>query len=113
MEKNKAKLESDMTLEEKKNGMKVQFMNAEAEMKMKLMDHEFEINMKLRSLDNEAAKSKEHQKDDRKDDRTKIQASQQSHLVAQKKDEKSPKNFESAGNDTLGSGMGVAGLSSN
>ena len=113
MEKNKAKLESDMQLEEKKNGMKVQFMQKEAEMKMKLMDHEFEINMKLRGMDNEAAKSKENQKDDRKDDRTKIQASQQSHLIAQKKDEKSPKNFESAGNDTLGSGMGVAGLSSN
>ena len=113
MEKNQAKLEADMQLEEKKNGMKIQFMQAEAAMKKELMDHEFQINMKLRNIDNQAAKEKESQKDDRKDNRTKIQASQQSQLIDQRKNEKSPKNFESAGNDTLSSGMGVAGLTSN
>ena len=85
-------------------------MKQEAEMKMKLMDKEFEINMKLRNMDNEAASAKETQKDDRKDERTKIQASQQSQLVDQKKNESTPKNFESAGNDTLNTGMGVSGL---
>ena len=113
MQKNQAKLEADMQLEEKKNGMKIQFMQAEAAMKKELMDHEFQINMKLRNIDNQAAKDKENQKDDRKDQRTKIQASQQSQLIDQRKNEKSPKNFESSGNDTLGSGMGVAGLTNN
>ena len=112
-QKNQAKMEGDMQMEEKRNGMKIQYMNAEAEMKIKLMDHEFEINMKLRNLDNEAAKGKESQKDDRKDDREKIKASQQSNLIAQKKNETEPKNFESSGNDSLGNGMGVSGLSSN
>ena len=113
IEKNKAKLESDMALEEKKNAMKIQYMQQEAQFKMKLMDHEFDINMKLRQLDNSANRTKEGMKEDRKDDRTKIQASQQSHLVAQRKDQAEPKNFESSGNDTLGTGMGVAGLTSN
>ena len=111
MQKNEQKSQMDMQLEEKRNALKVEYMKQEAEMKMKLMDKEFEINMKLREMDNQAASAKETQKDDRKDERTKIQASQQSQLVDQKKNESSPKNFESAGNDTLNTGMGVAGLS--
>jgi len=110
MQKNEQKAQMDMQLEEKRSSLKVEYMKQEAEMKMKLMDKEFEINMKLRNMDNEAASAKETQKDDRKDERTKIQASQQSQLVDQKKNESSPKNFESAGNDTLNTGMGVSGL---
>ena len=110
MQKNEQKAQMDMQLEEKRSSLKVEYMKQEAEMKMKLMDKEFEINMKLRNMDNEAASAKETQKDDRKDERTKIQASQQSQLVDQKKNESTPKNFESAGNDTLNTGMGVSGL---
>ena len=40
-----------------------------------------------------------------KDERTRIQASQQSELIDQRKGAKPPKNFESAGNDILGSGF--------
>ena len=110
MQKNEQKAQMDMQLEEKRSTLKVEYMKQEAEMKMKLMDKEFEINMKLRNMDNQASSAKETQKDDRKDERTKIQASQQSQLVDQKKNESTPKNFESAGNDTLNTGMGVSGL---
>jgi hypothetical protein len=113
MQKNQQKAEMDMQMEEKRNGMKIQYMKEEAAMKIQLMDHEFEINRKLREMDSQVAMQKENKKEDRKDERTKIQASQQSHLVAQRKDQVEPKNFESAGNDTLGTGMGVAGLSNN
>ena len=112
-QKTQAKLEADMQMEEKKNGMKIQFMKQEAEMKMRLMDHEFEINRKLREMDSQVAMQKEGQKEDRKDERTKIQASQQSQLIDQRQNETTPKNFESKGNDSLGSGMGVAGLTNN
>ena len=44
-------------------------------------------------------------KEDRKDERTKIQATQQSELIDQRKNEKPPKNFESAGNDIIGGGF--------
>ena len=113
MQKNQAKVEADMQMEEKRNAMKVQYMQQEAEMKMKLMDHEFAINMKLREVDANNSKGKEESKEDRKDRRQREQASQQSQLIDQKKNETTPKNFESAGNDSLGNGMGVAGLSSN
>ena len=41
-------------------------------------------------------------KEDRKDARTRIQASQQSELIDQRNSGKPPKSFESAGNDILG-----------
>ena len=48
----------------------------------------------------------EEYKEDRKDKRTKIQASQQSELIDQRKSGKPPKDFESAGFDSLG-GFGL------
>ncbi len=48
------------------------------------------------------SKPQETEKEDRKDKRTKIQASQQSELIDQRSNNKPPKNFESSGNDILG-----------
>ena len=77
----------------------------EVEYKKELMQLEFEMNMQLKSMEVEGTKGKEKEKEDRKDERTKIQASQQSELIDQRKNEKPPKNFESAGNDILGGGF--------
>ena len=46
-------------------------------------------------------KNNMNEKEDRKDERTKIQASQQSELIEQRKNNTPPKKFESAGNDIL------------
>jgi hypothetical protein len=62
--------------------------------------------MKLKEQDNQVINKKEEYKEDRKDKRTKIQASQQSELIDQRKSGKPPKNFESAGFDNLG-GFGL------
>ena len=104
---------SAMELEKTKNHLKIEYMKQEAMLKRELMDHEFEINMKLRQADNQSAMSKEKEKDNRKDQRTKIQASQQSQLIDQRKGEKEPKNFESAGNDSMGGGVEMGGLTNN
>ena len=69
------------------------------------MELEFQMKMQLKSMEVEGQKSKEKEKEDRKDERTRIQASQQSELIEQRKGEKAPKNFESAGNDILGGGF--------
>jgi hypothetical protein len=66
---------------------------------------EFEYNMQLKGIEVDGQKEKENQKEDRKDERTKIQASQQSELIDQRKSGKPPKNFESAGNDTISGGF--------
>ena len=74
----------------------------EAQIKKELMLHEFELNMKLKEADLNVINNKEKYKEDRKDKRTKIQATQQSELIEQRKGNVGPKNFESAGNDVLG-----------
>ncbi len=81
-------------------------LEKEAEIKMMLMEKEFQLNMKLKEADLNVIKDKEKYKEDRKDDRTKIQASQQSELIDQRKNNKPPKKFESAGFDNLG-GFGL------
>ena len=74
----------------------------ESEVKKQLMEQEFQYNVQLRQLDLQTIMKREGQKEDRKDDRTKMQATQQSELIDQRKNEKPPKNFESSGNDVLG-----------
>jgi hypothetical protein len=69
------------------------------------MNLEFQMNMQLKSMEIEGTKSREAEKEDRKDERTKIQATQQSEMIEQRKTGKPPKNFESAGNDILGGGF--------
>ena len=63
--------------------------------------------MQLKGLEVSGKKSEIKEKEDRKDDRTKIQASQQSELINQRKNDLPPKNFESAGNDILSGDFGL------
>ena len=65
------------------------------------MTLEFEMNKELKGLETENYKQKESFKEDRKDDRTKLQATQQSELIDQRKNNLPPKQFESAGNDIV------------
>ena len=85
----------------------MQKMQAEAELKKQLMALEFQYNMQLKGMEVEGLKSREKEKEDRKDERTKIQASQQSELIEQRKTGGAPKKFESAGNDILGGGFNL------
>ena len=66
------------------------------------MELEFQFNMRLKGLEVQGKKSVETEKENRKDKRTKIQATQQSELIDQRKTGKPPKNFESSGNDVMG-----------
>ena len=76
-------------------------MYEEAKIKKDLMNHEFQLNLQLKQLEVDALKNKETMKEDRKDERTRIQASQQSELIEQRNNQGSPKKFESE-NDSLG-----------
>ena len=69
------------------------------------MQAEAQINMQMKQMEVEAMKSRDNEKEDRKDERTRIQASQQSQLISQRKEGTGPKKFESTGNDILGGGI--------
>jgi len=84
------------------NQLEIEKLYQEAEVKKLLMQTEFQFNMQLKGLEVQGKKSVETEKEDRKDERTKIQATQQSELIDQRKTGKPPKNFESSGNDIMG-----------
>jgi len=105
VQKEQALTQSKMQLESHKAQLEAQKMQQEIEAKKQLMEVEFSYNMQLRKADSDNLSQKEKTKEDRKDERTKIQASQQSELIDQRNKGKSPKNFESAGNDSTGSGF--------
>ena len=105
IEKNQAKVQAEAQVEQMKAQIEAQKMQQEVEYKKELMMLEFEMNMQLKGLEVNGKKSLEKEKEDRKDQRTKIQATQQSELIDQRKTGKPPKNFESSGNDILGGGF--------
>jgi hypothetical protein len=93
--------QSELQLEEGKAGFDIQKLQQEAMLKKELMDHEFQLNMQLKQMEFDTLKQKETNNEDRKDERTRIQASQQSELIEQRNSGTPPKKFESSNNDTL------------
>ena len=82
-------------------------IQAESQMKAQLAAQKFQFDMQLKSLETQGIKDREKTKEDRKDERTKIQASQQSELIDQRKTGGAPKNFEDVSNDILGGGFNL------
>ena len=107
LQKNQALNTSKAELEQIKAQLEAQKMAQEVQHKKELMQLEFQMNMQLKGVEVEGMKSREKEKEDRKDERTKIQATQQSEMIEQRKTGKPPKNFESAGNDILGGGFNL------
>jgi len=94
IQKKQSESQSMQQLEQIKAQYESERMMQETELKKQLMDHEFEIQIRLAKLQADALKDKETFKEDRKDERTKIQATQQSELIEQRKKETPPKNFQ-------------------
>jgi hypothetical protein len=110
IQKEQAKSQGLMQLEQMRAQLDSQKQTQEVEFKKQLMEIEFQYNMKLRSMEVSTKESQETKKEDRKDERTKIQATQQSEMIDQRNKDKGPKNFESSGNDTLGGGFDLGGF---
>jgi len=107
VQKDQALFQTKAQLEQMKAQIDQQKMQQEVELKKELMALEFQYNMQLKGIEVDGQKQKESDKEDRKDERTKMQASQQSELIDQRKNDSPPKNFESSGNDILGGGFGL------
>ena len=107
VQKNQALTQSQLQLEQGKAQIDFEKLQLEAKLKKELMNHEFQLNMQIEQMKANTAKNNETSKEDRKDERTKIQASQQSELIDQRNNNKPPKKFESSGNDIMGGGFGL------
>jgi hypothetical protein len=92
--------QSKSMVEQSRVQAEIEKMKMEAELKLMLMEKEFQYQMQLKGIEVEGMKSKESMKEDRKDERTKLQATQQSKMIEQRKKEAPAINFEST-NDSL------------
>jgi hypothetical protein len=106
VQKQQALAETKVQIEKAKSEFEINKMEQEALIKKQLMAEEFQYKMKLAQIEADAQATKEKQIEDRKDQRVKIQGTQQSELIDQRKNDLLPKDFESSGNDNLG-GFGL------
>ena len=102
IKKQQAIVEMQSQLEKIKADMASKKLQEETVLKKDLMNHEFELNMKLKNMEDQAIDKKESIKEDRKDQRVKLQGEEQ------RKSKRAAKNFESSGNDTLGQGIDMS-----
>jgi len=102
VQKQQALTSEKVSIEQAKSQFEIQRMQAEAQIKRELMAEEFNYQMQLAQIRANAEVAKETETEDRKDKRVKIQGTQQSELIDQRKNDLLPKNFESQGNDSLG-----------
>ncbi len=107
VQKNAALTEQKLQLAQTEAQIELMKMSKEVEHKKALMNHEFQINKILKGMEFDNITGKEKMKEDRKDERTRIQATQQSKMIDQRNKDKSPENFESSGNDIMGGGFGL------
>ena len=102
MQKEQAIAQTKVQIAEAQKNFDLEKMQVEANIKLQLMEKEFMLNMRLNHGEKQVIKDKEKYKEDRKDERTRIQASQQSKMIEQRKQNLPAKKFESAGFDNLG-----------
>ena len=106
MQKQQALTETKLQLEKVKYQFEIQRMQTESEIKKQLMAEEFNYNIQLAEAKSRVEREKEKEIENRKDERARIIGTQQSEMISQRQNDELPKNFESAGNDSLG-GFGL------
>jgi len=100
VQKQQAMAQTEIQIEKAKSQFEINKMEQEALIKKQLMAEEFNYDMQLAQIQAQAQQQKENAIEDRKDNRVKIQGTQQSELISQRQNDLLPKNFESD-NDSL------------
>jgi hypothetical protein len=105
VQKNQALNETNIQFEQAKSQFEIQKMQTENELRKELMAEQFGYDMQLKEMDMQAVKQKEKDIEDRKDERVRIQGTQQSKMIDQRKNGLLPTDFESNQPDNLGGDM--------
>ena len=109
VQKQQALTQEKVSIEQAKSQFEIQRMQNEAQIKRELMAEEFNYQMQLAKARAGVELEREKEIEDRKDKRTRIQGTQQSEMIDQRKNDLLPINFESEGNDDL-SGFNLGSL---
>jgi len=96
VQKQQAIAETTMQLEQGKGQIAIQRIQTEGEIKKQLMELQFGYDKQLKEMEVQQARLKEKEIEDRKDTRTRIQATQQSKMINQRQNDLLPTDFEMA-----------------
>ena len=94
VQKQEAIMGANVQFEQSKNQMEIQRMEIAAQLKAQEMQTRFQFDMQLKQLEVQNMQQKENAIEDRKDTRSKMEASQQSELISQRQNDSLPIDFE-------------------
>jgi|TARA_R100000482_G_scaffold119950_1_gene64869 hypothetical protein len=113
MQESQLKTQSESELMQLKAQLELQKLEAEKQKDLELMQIKYEYEMKIKGMESKGLKDRETNREDRKDQRTELQATQQSELITQRKQGGPPKNFTKPKGNKLdmlkASGGGILG----
>lgn len=95
MQQIQAETQSKMMIKQAEIGYEIEKMKSEAQLKVELMNVEFQMNMQLKGVEAQAITMKDEMKEKAKDNRILKQATTQSKLIEQRKNNLPPVDFES------------------
>lgn len=95
VQKQQALTQETINIERAKSQFEMERLQTEMQLKQQLAEQQFNYNMQLEQLKSQTQNQNLLTAEDRKDERTRIQATQQSELNAQRKTNSMPLNFES------------------
>ena len=96
VQKQQALAQTTLQIEQGKSQFEIQKIQQEAEIKKQIMAVQFEYDKQLKDMEMQQMQEKENRIEDRKDKRTKMQASQQSDLIDQRRNNSLPIDFEAS-----------------
>lgn len=110
VQKQQALTQETVNVEQAKSQFEIQRMQTEAEIKKQLMELQYQYDMQLAQIKAQTIDKNLQAAEDRKDARTKIQATQQSELIDQRKNNSLPKDFETPDDGFSGDLSGMLGM---
>ena len=107
VQKQQALTQAQIQLEQAKSQMEAQKMLQETDLKKQIMEVQFNFDMQLKQAELQTVKDRDSEKENRKDERTRIQATQQSEMINQRTDGGPARKFESSENNMAAGGAGM------
>jgi len=106
-DKQKSIMQTQLRVEEIKTTGKAQILDQEAAIKERLMGLEFQYAMQLKQLEAKTKTETQLLAENRKDERTKMQATQQSAMIDQKENQKPSQDFQNPSGGLGGFNLGI------
>ena len=105
VQKEQATAQTKIQIEQAKSQFEIERMEQEAIIKKQLMAEEFQYQLQLAQMEAGRETTREAEIEDRKDKRTRIQATQQSKMIEQRQNDLLPTDFESENDSSEGFGL--------